>query len=331
LIELAPVLTFGYPFRPLLRGSGGQTPTVSVYLNHITALRQDQGQLMGIQFDNQLDERMAGGPVLDKSGRVIGVVAKPATGTAMNVATPVGRLSEFLVAPVIVFDPGPLTDVQCADQVNWTVKLQPPPKGQLPERVSVAVTLIDGPNKTRTFAAQPTDAGSFKVSLRPQPPSEELLLAARFHTGRPTVTIRTKDREITESGDATLNVRTRDRELMIRRSVREAVRKIKLSELRVIVGGAKPYARTLGGETINGEIEGLGRVRVRSGRGINTIDLRTAAEIKISYYAARMTEVTAVVEAKQDAKVLATHRPKINVTFTPPPEMLAAMNNARAI
>ncbi len=225
MIELAPILTIGYPYRPMLRSGRGDTATVSVFLSHITALRKDQGQLLGIQLDNQLDARMAGSPVVDKSGRVIGVVATAATGTAMNVATPVGRLSEFLVAPGIAFDPGTLTDVECAGQVNWTVKLEPPPKGKLPERVSVAVTLVDGPGKTRTFAAQPADAGSFKVTLRPQPPSEELQLAARFHTGRPTVTVRTKDREVTTSGDATLNLRTRDREVMIRRSVRRSAEK----------------------------------------------------------------------------------------------------------
>ncbi len=69
------------------------------------------------------------------------------------------------------------------------------------------------------------------------------------------------------------------------------------------------------------------RARVRSGGNIDTLDLRNAAEIKISNYAPRVTEITAVVEVKEDAKVLATLRQRINVTPTPPPELVAAMNN----
>ena len=161
-------------------------PTVAVTRNHITALRKDQGALVAIQVDSQLDEHFSGGPVLDSSGRVIGMVAATVRGAAMNLAVPVDRLSEFLAAPKIVFDPPPLTDADRNRQVTWTVKLEAPPKGKLPEHVTVAVTLRDEPGKSRIFAAQPASAGVFKVSLPPLPPGMKgVQLSARFRTAQP--------------------------------------------------------------------------------------------------------------------------------------------------
>ena len=216
---------------PAAAGSGRVvSPPVAVTLNHITALRKDHGQLVGIQVDSQLDPHISGGPVLDSSGRVIGVVAATVRGTAMNLAIPAGRVREFLAAPRIVFNPPSLTDLDRSRQVTWTVKLKPPPQGKLPERVSVAVTLADGPGKSRTFAAQPADDGIFKVTLLPLPADTRgVQLAARFRTGNPTVTIRTKDRQVTVGGDPTLTLRTTDREVTI------GGKKHKLSELRVII------------------------------------------------------------------------------------------------
>ncbi len=312
LIELAPIVTLGYPSRSLPPGGRVVAPTVAVTRNHITALRKDQGALVAIQVDSQLDEHFSGGPVLDSSGRVIGVVAATVRGAAMNLAIPVDRLSQFLAAPKIVFDPPPLTDADRNRQVTWTVKLEAPPKGKLPEHVTVAVTLRDEPGKSRIFAAQPASAGVFKVSLPPLPPGMKgVQLSARFRTGNPTVTIRTKEREVTVGGDPTLNVRSRDREVTI------GGKKIKLSELRAIFGGATPRAETAGGKTISGPIEGLGKARRRSGERIETLDLRDAAEIQISTFDLPVTEVVALVEAKQDAKVLSTLRQRIKFSATP--------------
>ena len=52
------------------------------------------------------------------------------------------------------------------------------------------------------------------------------------------------------------------------------------------------------------------------------------SEIRISSFDPPMTEITAVVEAKQDAKVLSTLRQRIKFIATPV-ELVAAMNRAR--
>ena len=108
LIETAPVLTFGFPLgRELWRVLPGTLPNMTVLVSRITALHRPKGRLEGVQFDNQINHGHSGGPVVDEAGRVIGVAVATIPGKSLNLAVPVGRLSEFLAAPGLHFNPPP--------------------------------------------------------------------------------------------------------------------------------------------------------------------------------------------------------------------------------
>jgi serine protease Do len=82
LTELAEVVAFGYPFGSGLAVSKKEKPAISVNVGRITSLRQKAGELHRIQIDAALNPGNSGGPVLDKEGKVIGVVVGGVQGGA---------------------------------------------------------------------------------------------------------------------------------------------------------------------------------------------------------------------------------------------------------
>ena len=167
LLETAPVITFGFPFGRLPSVGQETFPDMTVLPSKITALRADKGRLEGVQFNGQLNPGNSGGPVVDEAGRVIGVAVATVPGASINLAIPVGRLSEFLTAPGLVFDPPPLLYNERSRAVTWTIKVQPPtPAAKLPDKLSVNVTLANGVGEPRSFAANLPATGSSKSRSR---------------------------------------------------------------------------------------------------------------------------------------------------------------------
>ena len=66
LAELAPVVTFGFPFGPLATVGQEKYPDMTVLPSKITSLRKDKGRLEGVQFDGQLNPGNSGGPVVER-------------------------------------------------------------------------------------------------------------------------------------------------------------------------------------------------------------------------------------------------------------------------
>ena len=102
LEELDDVVAFGFP---LVRDGH---PSISINPGSITALRRPQGRLKEIQLDAELNPGNSGGPVLDKHGKVIGVVrsglvAQGLGRTGINQAIPVSAVMRFLERPTVKF------------------------------------------------------------------------------------------------------------------------------------------------------------------------------------------------------------------------------------
>ncbi len=105
LDELAELIAFGFPFGTAL-AKPGQFPTISVNLGSVTSLRRDEkGDLHRIQLDAELNPGNSGGPVLDRSGKVVGVTVGGIPGAGINMAIPVSHLKRFLARPEILFTP----------------------------------------------------------------------------------------------------------------------------------------------------------------------------------------------------------------------------------
>ena len=187
LHETAPIVTFGFPFGRNTTVRNEAYPNITVLPSRITSLRSDNNRLEGVQFDGQLNPGNSGGPVLDESGRVIGVAVATVRGAALNLAIPVGRLVDFLNAPGLVFDPPPLTYKDRSLPVTWTIKVLPAkPDAKLPEKLTVSVTVADGIGEPRKFAAQSVGNGLFRVKVTPVPldPDRKVDLEVRFASGQ---------------------------------------------------------------------------------------------------------------------------------------------------
>jgi hypothetical protein len=111
----------------------------------------------GFSIDVVLNPGNSGGPVLDKAGRVIGVVQGGVRGAGINFAIPVGRLSELLASPVVVLDAPRLSFNTRNTPANWTVRVVPP-RGADNATVEVAVAADGG--SPRTFAAKPSSSAT---------------------------------------------------------------------------------------------------------------------------------------------------------------------------
>jgi hypothetical protein len=200
--ELTHVVTFGYPFGKDTAVGSALYPDITILPSQITALRRDKGELIRIQFDNQINPGNSGGPVLDESGRVVGVAVATIRGRALNLAIPVGQLAQFLSAPGLVFDPPPFSFLDRARPVNWTIRLQPTtPRAKLAQGLSVAVTLFDGAGSPRTFAARTLGNGMFEATVAavPRDPDWRIdvgLTPMTAEWGRDSLTLRVPDKDV---------------------------------------------------------------------------------------------------------------------------------------
>ena len=219
LIETMQLTTFGFPFGEMLKGEGEAFPEITIIASRITSLRRDKDRLGKIQFDGQLNRGNSGGPVVDEAGRVVGVAVETVEGAAINMAVPVGRLSEFLKAPILVFNPPPLHYKNRGSYVTWTVTVQPSRRGaKLPEKLSVEATIANGVDKERSFQGKQVGDGSFRVNVKPvsHDTSRKVDLFVRLPNGQ------------------AFPVKVLDRDLTIGRQ------KLLLSDLRVLFAGQPP-------------------------------------------------------------------------------------------
>jgi Trypsin-like peptidase domain len=128
LAELAEVVAFGFPFGTALAQGKNEYPAISVNVGSVTSLRLKGGELHRIQLDAVLNPGNSGGPLLDKDGKVVGVVVGGVPGAGVNFAIPVRHVAKFVARPEIVFEPPALQLAQVHAPVEFqarTVSLLP--------------------------------------------------------------------------------------------------------------------------------------------------------------------------------------------------------------
>jgi S1-C subfamily serine protease len=300
LIETMPITTFGFPFGEMLKGEGEAYPEITIIASRITSLRRDKDRLVKIQFDGQINRGNSGGPVLDEAGRVVGVAVQTVEGAAINLSVPVGRLSEFLEAPTLVFNPPTLHYKDRGKSATWIVNVQPSkPGAELPEKLSVEATIANGVDKERSFQGREVRDGVFQVNVRPvsQDSSRKVDLLVRLPNGQ------------------AFPVQVLDRDLTVGRQ------KLLLSDVQALFAGSPPRAVTRRGPVLNGPIAGLGKVSVPVGMGAKKrmINLTEAARIDVRPLdpGPDVQAIGALVQLRQGSKVLATVARRIDLAGVP--------------
>jgi WD40 repeat protein len=299
LHETMPVTTFGYPFGRALTFRRNGYPDITVLESKITSLKWDEGRLLKIQFDNQLNPGNSGGPVLGPDGRVVGVAQATVKGSAINFAIPVGLVQGFLKAPVILFNPPVLAYKDRAKPLTWTIKVQPPTaSAQLPDGLSVSVKIATDVTPPRTFDAKSMGSGTYRVTLTPVPPESETPVELRVLIYGTWIETSVPDRTL-RVGRASLL----------------------LSDLQQLEASNPPRVVTHKGEVVFGPILNLPKAKARAGRRGKpvTVDLSQANIIQVGPSAAAkpLRAVEAVVELKRGNEVLAAKAKRLEFPDAP--------------
>lgn len=272
LQELADVVVFGFPFGAEVAGNGSpfsdqgsgrrDYPSVSVNAGSVTALRRKGGKLDRIQLDATINPGNSGGPVLDKDGKVIGVVRSMAVSqrlgkTGISYAIPVSLVSRFLARPDIEFDPPILTASNVHKPVLFEAKVVPLLPSPTPLGVDLILKLARGSEHVYHLEAVGT---KYRVKAVPAPPSAgpwQLRLQAQFENGLLNATA--EDRSFTIGG-----------------------RSVRFSDVRSLQLKPSPRLTLDDGKVIEGAVSGLDGVRVQLGEQSLSVDLAKAVEVKLA-------------------------------------------------
>lgn len=120
LYETQRLSAFGYPFGDKLAVKENTKPTISVNGGSISALRKNDGVLEVIQVDIALNPGNSGGPVLDKDGRLVGIVKSGIPGASVNFLIPVEKLKALLAVPQVFFAPPRITTENARVEHNFS-------------------------------------------------------------------------------------------------------------------------------------------------------------------------------------------------------------------
>jgi hypothetical protein len=287
--ELADVVACGFPLGFLLAPDKKEYPAVSVNSGTVTALRYKEKQLQFLQIDVALTYGNSGGPVLDKDGKVIGVVVSGVSGggKGINQAIPVSRLRRFLETPDVSLTPPALTretlykPAEFAARVAWLLPDAP--------RASLKLVLRAGDEEPREFALKPRD-GAWVATAAPavKPAEKHVEVEARFGTASVTGT----------TADAVFKV---------------GGKPLRLSGVRRIDLGPKPGALLADGRTtVEGEVVGLGSHEIDVGGQKVKLDLTKATRLVVQA-APEVASVLAVVVVTVDGKEVARAETRMTV------------------
>ena len=186
LKETAEVTAFGYPFGSALAIGTDTYPSVSVNTGHVTSLRKAMGVLELVQVDAALNPGNSGGPVLDSSGRVIGIVQAGLPGAGINFAIPVNRLQKLLGKALVTVTPAAIPYESRSQPQQLVVKVVLLLKPSAKYRVEL--TLRGAATAPHTYVGEVVSgACTFNVTPVPKPSANKMvLLSARFTTGSVT-------------------------------------------------------------------------------------------------------------------------------------------------
>lgn len=254
LAELTELITCGFPFGAALARQG-EYPAVTINVGSVTSLRRDkQGELDRIQLDASLNPGNSGGPVLDRSGKVVGMVVGGIQGSGVNTAIPVSHLRRFLAKPELVMSLPTVKAPNRHDEFEFSVK----PFSLVSPEEALALTLVvgDGSGKQREFPMKLVD-GVYQARAVPFP----------ARVGPPMCRVEVKYEDGSVAG------------LIEDRACRLGDFELKLSQLRTLRLGAKPEARLGDGTRVTGKVAGLDALPLKLGKQQFNAELAAALEI----------------------------------------------------
>lgn len=257
--ETLPVLVFGFSHKQPLNPEGPAARDVTVAHARITSRKSSKQGLTEVQIDGLLNPGYTGGPVLDSLGRVLGIVKGGLLPAQINFAIPVGRLSDYLTTPLVIFEPPPVDLGDRFRSIDWTLKLQPAVSGtKLPADLAVSVTVPAGPGGPRTVSARAAGAGVYTARVIPLQGAPDRLVTLAVQSSTINLIGVTPDLPIRIGGKAST-----------------------LGDVRSIRMSRPPHVVLRDDTVLKGEILGLRQVEVLTEVGPMRIDLRRVRTLDV--------------------------------------------------
>jgi hypothetical protein len=254
--ELTELIACGFPFGQSL-ARPGEYPAISINAGSVTSLRRDKdSELHRIQLDAALNPGNSGGPVLDRKGKVVGMVVSGIQGSGVNMAIPVSHLQRFLAKPEVILTLPAIKPANQSEAFEFTAKTVSlvPTKDAL----DLELVLVAGPGKERAFPMKLAD-GAYRAKAVPFPARE----------GPPICRVEVKY----EDGSVIGGVEDK--------TYRIGDKEVKLSQLRSLRLGPKPEARLGDGKRLEGKPAGLDTLSLKVGKQSLRLDLASALEVGI--------------------------------------------------
>lgn len=165
--ETMGITAFGFPFGKSLSIEKDSFPTISVNSGKITAIRKDKKEIQLLQLDATLNPGNSGGPVIDNSGKVIGIVSFGVAGAGVNFAIPSEKLRRLLMKPDIEFNIPEITAANYSVPKDVEVNLTPLFE-EIPE-LSVEFWLKRGDSAAKKFQLGAKSLNKFQGTVAGEP------------------------------------------------------------------------------------------------------------------------------------------------------------------
>ena len=223
----------------------------------VETVRVRRGKCWLITLEDSPSEGPSGSPVLDRQGRVVGVLFNGLPGTGVHYILPTAVLAEFLGPAQVVIDPPVLRFRNRKSPLSWEIPVwssQPLPAG-----ATLEIVVGEGP-AARRFAAERSRDDAFAARVIPISPDA-------------TDTV-----ELVAS-DAAASTRWQVADCAI--SVGET--RLRLSDLRLLRPGQSPGAYDTAGRALFGRVSGLAAVRSLDPEREGDAGLSKAASVRVEF------------------------------------------------
>jgi S1-C subfamily serine protease len=269
LTELQELIAFGFPFGTAL-AKPGEYPAITINVVNVSSLRTDaKRELSRIQLDSNLNPGNSGGPVVDRYGKVMGVVVSGIRGAGINHAIPVRHVHKFLDRPVLVFRP-PVINRKSQHEMAEFHAVATVLGGEAAD-LELELTLTQPTGEMRKFPMK-REAGKYSVKAIPFPAVKS----------DPIVRIEIK------YPDGLINAAVKDQTFKV------GMETVKLSDIRALRPAVISDVELPDGKRLKGRLGGIETLPIQLGG--QSIDLRLAG----------MTELRVIPTTKVEGRLVCT-------------------------
>jgi len=300
LVELAKAVVFGYPFGKMLAAGNGY-PAISVNVGRVSALRRENGHLERIQLDAATNPGNSGGPLVDKNGKVIGVIVSGIPGANVNFAIPAAKVMAMLAEPVLSLRSMKIPYANRREAREFEIEVFP--TTPLPPNPEITLTFQEPGSPPRAFPVVRT-AGKLLAKAAPVEPvatSSKLRLHLEATFGQLGIRTNVDDCEL-HAGERVLRLS----------EVRE-LKKTKNGTHAVLAASNNTQNKQ---PTLDGALDGL--PILQSELNDSTLKLADADRVKITVYDPGALRIPYELLMTAGGKRIGTSRGEI--VFSDPPE-----------